>query len=75
MLFDVVFLGFPIALALCLGAHAIRESDSRFWRPAFCFLAYSVYYLVGGREILLYLTVALLIGGGWVSVDGVGSAV
>lgn len=75
MLFDVCLLGLPLALALCLGAHAIRESDSRFWRPAFCLLAYSVYYLVGGREILLYLTVALLIGGGWGSIDGVGQAI
>jgi len=75
MLFDVFFLGFPLALSLCLGAHAIREADNRFWRPAFCLLAYSVYYLAGGREVLLYLTVALMIGGGWAGADGLAGAV
>ncbi|MBK7749628.1 MAG: hypothetical protein IPP57_04340 [Candidatus Obscuribacter sp.] len=67
MLFDVVFLGFPIALALCLAAHAIREADKRFWLPAFSFVAYSLFYLTGGRDVLLYLTCALTMMGGWAS--------
>ena len=65
MLFDVVFLGFPIALAICLAGHAIRESDIKFWRPAICLTAYCAFYLAGGREVLLYLVCGLIIGGAW----------
>ena len=70
MLFDVIFLGFPIALGLCMAAHAIREQDIKYWRPAFCFFAYCAFYLAGGREVLLYLTVGLLMGGSWVAAGG-----
>lgn len=70
MLFDVVFLGFPIGLIICLGAHAIREADPRFWRPAICLAAYSVFYLTGGREVLLYLTVGFMAAGGWLFSGG-----
>jgi hypothetical protein len=72
MLFDVFFLGFPLALALCLGAHAVREADEKFWRPAFFLTAYSVYYLVGGREVLLYLICGAMMASGWL---GVGAGV
>ncbi|MBU6453121.1 MAG: hypothetical protein KGS72_15165 [Cyanobacteria bacterium REEB67] len=64
MLFDVIFFGFPIALSLCLGAHAVREADKRFFLPAFSFFAYCVFYLAGGRDVLLYLTTALIMMGG-----------
>jgi len=70
MLFDVIFFGFPVALAICLGAHAVREADARFWRPAFFFTAYSAFYMAGGREVLLYLVVGLMMGGGWLSAGG-----
>jgi hypothetical protein len=67
MLFDVVFFGCPLALAICMGAHAIREADKRFWMPGFSFLAYCLFYLAGGRDVLLYLTCALTMMGGWAS--------
>lgn len=68
MLFDVFFFGCPLALCVCLGAHAIREEDARFWRPAFSFLAYLAFYLVGGREVILYILCGMMISGSWVSV-------
>jgi len=71
MLYDVVFFIFPLVLGICLGLHAIREQDIQFWRPSFCFMAYCAFYLAGGREVLLYLTVCLMMGGGWVA-DGLG---
>ena len=65
MLFDVVLFGCPLALCLCLGAHAVRDADKRFWLPAFSFFAYCLFYLAGGRDVLLYLTVLLMMMGGW----------
>jgi len=65
VLFDVFFLGFPIAIAMCLAAHAYREQDAKFWRPALAMSAYCAFYLVGGREVLLYLIVGAMVGGGW----------
>ena len=70
MLFDVFFLGFPMAIALCLGAHAIRESDVKFWRPAFFLTAYSAYYLAGGREVLLFLVCGMMMGAGFLGSGG-----
>jgi hypothetical protein len=67
MLFDVIFFGCPVALSICLGAHAVREADKRFWLPAFSFFAYCMFYLAGGRDVLLYLTCALVMMGGWAS--------
>ncbi len=74
MLFDVFFLGFPITIAVCLGAHGYREQDVKFWRPAFALSAYCAFYLVGGREVLLYLLVGAMIGGGWLGSGGVAPA-
>ncbi len=70
MLFDVFFFGFPIVFALCLGAHAVREEDARFWRPAFSFFAYCAFYLAGGRDVILYILCGFMIGGSWLSVGG-----
>jgi hypothetical protein len=70
MLFDVFFFGFPIIFALCLGAHAVREEDARFWRPAFSFFAYCAFYLAGGRDVILYILCGFMIGGSWLSVGG-----
>jgi hypothetical protein len=64
MLIDVVLFGFPIALSICLAAHAVRDDDKRFWLPAFSFFAYCMFYLAGGRDVLLYLTTALVMMGG-----------
>ncbi|HEY9777389.1 MAG TPA: hypothetical protein V6C81_26740 [Planktothrix sp.] len=69
MLFDVLFFGCPLVLGVCLGAHAVREQQTRFLRPSFCFMAYCAFYLFGGREVLLYLTCCLLMGGAWGSVE------
>src|SRR4029434_4564533 len=71
VLFDVFFLGVPITLSICLAAHAYREQDVKFWRPAFALSAYCAFYLVGGREVLLYLLVGAMVGGGWVGAGGV----
>jgi hypothetical protein len=73
MLFDVVFFGCPLVLAVCLGGIAIREEDVQYWRPAFSFLAYCAFYLAGGREVLLFLTVAAMTGGALVGIDGAGA--
>ncbi|HEY9870318.1 MAG TPA: hypothetical protein V6D08_14230 [Candidatus Obscuribacterales bacterium] len=70
MLFDVFFFGFPIAIAACLAAHGVREGAVKFWRPAIALFAYCAFYLVGGREVLLYLLVAAMMGGGWLFSGG-----
>ena len=74
MLFDLFFFGFPLAIAGCMVVVALRDQEVRFWRPSFCLMAYCAFYLAGGREVLLYLTCALLIGGAWCGVgeSGIG---
>ena len=67
MLFDLIFLGLPAACALCVGIVAVREANVRFWTCTFSLLLYCAFYLVGGREVLLYISSAMLVGGGWVS--------
>lgn len=67
MLFDVFFLGFPVAIALCLAAHAVRESDMKYWRPAVSLTAYCAFYLTGGREVILYVLCGFMIGGAWLT--------
>ncbi len=59
MLFDLVFFSCPLVLAICLGAHAVRDEDPRFWQPTVSIAAYCLFYLVGGREVILYLLTAL----------------
>lgn len=66
MLFDLVFLGLPIILAICLAAHAVREGDSRFWFAAFSWIAYCTFYIVGGREVLLFIVTLFTGAGGYV---------
>ncbi len=73
MLFDVFFLGFPVAIAICLAAHAVREQDVKFWRPAFFFTSYCAFYLAGGREVLLYLICCAMMGGGWIGTEALGT--
>jgi hypothetical protein len=58
MFFDVLFLGLPIGVALCLVGIAMREEEPKYAAPAFCIFAYCIYYLFGGREVLLYLVTA-----------------
>lgn len=72
MLFDLIFFGFPLVLAVCLGVHAVRDQNPQFWLPTCSFSAYCLFYLVGGREVLLYLTVALMIGHGMTSLVPIG---
>ena len=68
MLFDVVFFGLPLVLAICLAAIAYREKSAEFWRPSASFAAYCTFYLFGGREVLLYLVCGIIMGGAWASV-------
>jgi hypothetical protein len=58
MLFDVLFFGFPLALIVILAGLAIRDEEPKFWPPAICLFAYCVFYLFGGREVLVYLSAA-----------------
>lgn len=74
MLIDILFFGFPLIFMICMAAHALRESDPRYWRPAFSFLAYCTFYLAGGREVLLYLLVGVMIGGGYLGCGGASPA-
>ncbi len=73
MLIDIVFFGLPIVLSACLAAHAYRDQEPRYWLPAFSFFAYCVFYITGGRDVILYLIVALLMGGGMLN-SGAGGA-
>ncbi|MCA9801900.1 MAG: hypothetical protein KC777_07945 [Cyanobacteria bacterium HKST-UBA02] len=72
MLFDVVFFGLPLVIAGCLAAHAVREQDPRFWLPSGSTAAYCLFYLFGGREVLLYFSVTLLMAGGLLNSGGMG---
>ncbi len=67
MLFDILFLGFPLFAAVCLSIVAVREASPKFWQCAFSFLAYCAFYLAGGRDVLLYLVAGLFIGGGYLT--------
>ena len=65
MLFDLWFLGFPLVASLCLMIVAVREGIPKFWHCAFSLLAYCVFYLAGGRDVLLYIVSGMCIAGGW----------
>lgn len=67
MLFDVWFLGFPVAAAICLTNLALKDGDTKLWRCAFSFTAYVVFYLAGGRDVILYITCGMLGAHSWVS--------
>ena len=63
MLFDLVFFACPIILAICLGAHAIREEDARFWQPTFaltCLLYFLPCRRAGSDLIYCYRPARLL---------------
>lgn len=66
MLFDIFFLGLPFAAAVCLINLALREGDMKLWSCAFSFTSYIVFYLAGGRDVLLYITCGLILGHAWV---------
>ena len=70
MLYDVVMFGIPLVISGCLAAHAVRDQNPRFWLPSVSLFAYCVFYLGGGREVLLYLTLGLLMGGGFLNSGG-----
>ncbi len=59
-----------MALAFCLAAHAVRGDDLRYWLPAFATGCYCLFYVAGGKDVLLYLTMALMMGGGVLSSGG-----
>jgi hypothetical protein len=72
MMYDVFFFGMPLVLAVCFGAHAVRDQNASFWRPSFACFAYCAFYLAGGRDVLLYLTVCIMMGGGALSAGWAG---
>ncbi|CAN5136436.1 hypothetical protein BH10CYA1_BH10CYA1_62700 [soil metagenome] len=72
MMYDVFFFGMPLVLAFCLAVHAVREQNWSYWRPSFAFFAYCAFYLAGGRDVLLYLTVCVMMGGGALSAGWAG---
>jgi hypothetical protein len=68
MLFDLFFLGFPIAAALTLANLALKDGEMKFWRCSFSFFAYVVFYVAGGREVILYICCGMLIANAWMPV-------
>jgi hypothetical protein len=60
MLFDIIFLGFPIGIAICLANLALKDGDMKLWTCFFSFFAYIVFYFAGGRDVLLYVSCGLL---------------
>ena len=73
MFFDLFFFGLPVGAAILLGVTAVQKADNRFWRACFCLVAWSAYYLAGGREVLIYLTLAALMGLGLAGAGGAGA--
>lgn len=67
MIFDVFFFGLPIAATLALANLALKDGDMKYWRCAFSFFAYNVFYLAGGRDVILYICCGMMIGHSWVS--------
>ncbi len=70
MLIDVMFFGMPLMIAICLGAHAVRDEKPKFWMPCVSMLSYCLFYLGGGREVILYLGCCLLAAGGMLGSGG-----
>lgn len=70
MLIDVVFFGLPVIVAICLAAHAVRDEAPKFWLPAASMGCYSVFYLFGGREIVLWWLTIMMLGGGVLNSGG-----
>jgi hypothetical protein len=66
MLFDIWFLGFPLACAICLINLALKDGDIKYWRCAISFTAYITFYLAGGRDVILYITCGMLLAHAWV---------
>ena len=65
MLFDIWFLGLPIAAAICLTNLAVKDGDMKLWKCAFSFVAYIAFYLAGGRDVILYITCGMLMAHSW----------
>ena len=70
MLLDAMFFGMPLVISGCLAVHAVRDEEPKFWIPAFAMFCYCIFYLGGGREVMLYLGVALLAAGGMLNSGG-----
>jgi len=64
MLIDVMFFGIPMVLSGCLAIHAVRDEAPKFWLPAVSMGAYCVFYLFGGRDVILWLLTIMMMGGG-----------
>jgi hypothetical protein len=70
MLFDLFFLGLPIGAALSLANLALRDGNMKYWQCCFSFFAYIVFYLAGGREVLLYICCGMMIAHAWMPLAG-----
>ncbi len=70
MLIDVCFFGLPLVISFCLAAHAVRDEQPKFWLPAFSMWAYCLFYLFGGRDVILWLLLIMTLGGGVLNSGG-----
>ncbi len=70
MLIDVCFFGIPLVISFCLAAHAVRDEQPKFWLPAFSMFIYCVFYLFGGRDVILWLLTIMMLGGGVLNSGG-----
>jgi hypothetical protein len=61
MLIDLVFFGIPLIIGTCFVGLALRDKDPRFWPPALSILAFCLFYIAGGREVVLYLSASLMV--------------
>ena len=70
MLIDACFFGIPMVIAACLAAHAVRDEAPKFWLPAVSMFSYCMFYLFGGREVILWLLTIMMMGGGVLNSGG-----
>jgi hypothetical protein len=62
MFFDVLFLGLPFGVGLCMAGIGYRDEEPKYVMPAICLFAYCIFYLFGGRDVVLYLVTAAIAG-------------
>jgi len=64
MLIDLIFFAFPCLLAVCMAFTAVKEEDQRYWKACACLSAYCLFYLVEGRDIIIYMITSQMPGWG-----------
>lgn len=65
MMLDIIFLGLPLVIGICLATIAMREQNAKFWRCSFSFIAYCAFYIVAGREVIAFFLANACVAGGW----------